>query len=617
LGEIVVTKEEESAPGFSSGLEVSASEIEIRNAQTVEQALDFIPGVRLTVGEKNEPYLTIRGFNQDKILVLLDGIPIASPYYGYVDLSQIPAESIAKIKVTKSASSVLYGANALGGVVNIITKKAAETRFLEFYNGLSDNLVHNHYINYADRAGDFSFWLSGSHRESDGFELSKKFNRQRNEDGNRRENSDYENSAVSFKMGHKGLGNTGISLFFNYIDNEKGVPPSVSSNKPRFRRFTEWRRWIVALASESTLNDDLSVKTRLFYDKYDNTLKSYDDLTYTTQLLGSAWTSIYDEYAVGASIYLDYALGNAHDLKGAFNFKQDVHREQADVDEPWQRYEFRTYSLGLEDSFKITDKVSLRTGVSFDFLDQADADNAGTADTTDSFNPVAVLNFSPCAGTELHTSVAGKTRFPTMHELFSQTSGNPNLKEQTNLNWEVGLRHEFNENTGFSLSYFYNKVEDLIERASKNDPYLNISRTIFEGIESGIYAGIAESFLIKLGHTFIDAYDKDPYFLGYSDKEFPFTPRHKVDLELDYLTDFGLRCNVLGAYHGERFYYDSGGTQHKLGGYFLWNMKLSQTFLENWQASLHIENIFDRNYQEEEGFPLPGRTFRLSLKATF
>jgi len=365
------------------------------------------------------------------------------------------------------------------------------------------------------------------------------------------------------------------------------------------------------------MNDVFSVRTRFFYDKYDNTLKSYDDATYTTQLLGFAWTSVYDEYAVGASIYFDYTPGQAHDFKGAFNFKQDVHREQDDADQPWERYEFRTYSLGVEDAIEIADKLSLRMGISFDFLDQIETAAGATGETVDSFNPLFCVSYSFSPRTKIYSSVSRKTHFPTMHQLYSQPSGNPNLKEQVNVNWEAGLSHEFNENTGFSLSYFYNKVEDLIERANRNDPYLNISRAVFEGIESGIHARIAESFFLKLGYTFLNVYDKNPYFLGLSDKELPFTPRHKVDLEFDYLTDFGLRCSVLGTYHGERFYYDGGGTQHKLGGYFLWNARLSQTFLENWQASLHVENIFDRNYQEEEGFPLAGRTFWLSIKATF
>ena len=91
-----------------------------------------------------------------------------------------------------------------------------------------------------------------------------------------------------------------------------------------------------ALTDESKLTDNFLIKGRIFYDKYDNTLKSYDDATYTTQLNSSSWTSIYDEYAFGNSIYFNFNPNDTHSLKAAINFKKDVHKEQDDVGEVWE-----------------------------------------------------------------------------------------------------------------------------------------------------------------------------------------------------------------------------------------------------------------------------------------
>ncbi|MFC1703788.1 TonB-dependent receptor plug domain-containing protein [Candidatus Omnitrophota bacterium] len=617
LGEITVAKEKSTFFGASSALEVIAQDIEDKNAQTVEEALDFIPGVRVTVGQKNEPEVTIRGFDQDNVLILLDGIPIASPFFGYVDLNQIPIESVAKIKVIKGSASALYGANTLGGVINIITKKAGDKPQLEIGNSFSEHDTRSHTLNYGTRSEDLSFVISGGHSESNGFTLSKEFESLRNEDGGVRDNSYHDRNGISLKLGLERFEKHNPILLFNYIDNEKGIPPSASSSNPRFWRFTEWKRWMVALADESEITDNLSIKGRVFYDKYDNTIDAYDDATYSTQLNASSWTSIYDEYAFGTSVYLNFEPNDMHALKGAVNFKKDVHKEQDDMGEPWETYEIHTYSFGLEDDIKLNEKLSLSAGMSYDVFDQIKTYTARTGSVTDAFNPGLTVNYSLQPETLIFASASQKTRFPTMNHLFSSTSGNPDLNEQRNCNWEVGVGHDFSDSTTAEVSYFYNNVEDLIERASKNDLYLNISKAIFEGVEANISTKIGKYLSGQLSYAYLDARDKNPSFLGRMEGELPYVPAHKADLELNYLTDFGLSCTILGTYNGRRYYYDSTNTQHALGGYFVWNLKISQEFLENWEGSFSVENILDRNYQEEEGYPQPGRTFLFGIKGTF
>ena len=618
LGKIVITKDKDAVFGAPSTVEVSLQDIENKNAQTVDEALDFIPGVRLTVGQKNEPYVMIRGFNQDDILILLDGIPIASPYYGYVDLNQIPVESIAEIKVIKGLVSPLYGANTLGGVINIVTKKPGEKPYLELNSGQADNDTHYYTLNYGVKTKkDLSIWISGSHRESDGFKLSSKFKANLNEDGDLRENSFYEKSSFSLKLGLEKYERHNLAVFFNYIDNEKGIPPHVSSNKPRYWRFTQWKRWMTALAGESKITDNFSIRGRIFYDKYDNTLKSYDDASYTTQTAGSSWTSIYDEYAIGGSTYLYFNPNDTHSLKGAINFKKDVHKEQDDTDEPWETYEIRTYSFGIEDNIILNDRLFLSAGISYDLFDQIKTYTGRKGSNVDSFNPFFLINYSLNPETLIYSSISKRTRFPVMHQLYSNTSGNPDLKEQRNINGEIGIKHDFRKVATIELSYFYNNVKDLIERASKNDPFLNISKAIFEGIEGNIHTRIGKYFFGRLSYTYLDVRNKNPAFLGRSEEELSYIPKHKADFELGYLTDFGLSFNLLGSYNGRRYYYDSNNDQHALGGYFVGNAKVSQRFLTHWEGSIYIENIFDRNYQEEEGYPQPGRSFLFSIKGIF
>ncbi|MCT8986626.1 TonB-dependent receptor plug domain-containing protein [Shewanella phaeophyticola] len=108
LGEIVVSAQT-GVRDITIHNTMTEDQIELVGAKTAADALDYIPGVHTAQSSKGEKFITIQGFEQDKILVLLDGVPYYETNYGQLDLNQIPASIIAKIEVTKGASSVLYG----------------------------------------------------------------------------------------------------------------------------------------------------------------------------------------------------------------------------------------------------------------------------------------------------------------------------------------------------------------------------------------------------------------------------------------------------------------------------------------------------------------------------
>ena len=124
LGEIYVSAEKlPASKEVTVTTEITAEEIKATNSRTVAEALTYVPGVIVSTGRKNEPGVQIRGLNQSRALVLIDGVPYYETNFGKLDLNQIPVDNIAKIEVTKGGSSVLYGPNAIAGVINIITKK--------------------------------------------------------------------------------------------------------------------------------------------------------------------------------------------------------------------------------------------------------------------------------------------------------------------------------------------------------------------------------------------------------------------------------------------------------------------------------------------------------------
>ena len=110
---------------------VTQEEIEATHSQNVADALSHVPGITVSMGVKNQPSISLQGLNQTETLVLIDGVPYYETNFGLLNLTTIPVEMIDKIVVEKGVSSVLYGPNSLGGVINIITRKPTDRPSLD------------------------------------------------------------------------------------------------------------------------------------------------------------------------------------------------------------------------------------------------------------------------------------------------------------------------------------------------------------------------------------------------------------------------------------------------------------------------------------------------------
>ena len=617
LGEVVVTADRERGLASPSVIEITSADIEMKNAKTVAEVLDGLPGVFVSVGAKNEPDIKLRGISQDKILVLIDGFPVSGPYYGYVNLNQIPTENIAKIKVIKGPASVLYGANFLGGVINIITKPAVSKPCtmlglnVSEYDTLHYEFTHSQTRqlgNLTDKSsGKLSLLASGSFRRSDGFALSGDFETKENEDGGKRENSDYERKAFFFKTGFEPDDESSFALSFDYIDNEEGIPYHTASSKPRYWRFPEWKKWNLALMGEvnPVSSPAVSLRGGIFYDKYDNILKSYDDAELLTQTQKYAFTSTYDDYAVGGNFYPAVFCGDRHLLKGALHFKADVHNEQPDADEAWEEYRASTYSIGVEDEIDLKKNLYLTIGGSFDgfHIDERDMDSPDFYLRT---------NYDVDSTSQYWIALSQKSRFPTLHQLYSSYSGNLDLKEEKALNSELGMTHCWTEKIKTTFTLFANRVDDLIEREGKHEPYMNVAEAAFEGIETEFEMGLNKYNKFILGYTYLSAKEKD----GYAERRLRYTPEHEASAKLKGNTERGLSYCLSAFYVGSRCWYDED-IQEKLSHYWLINGRISQGIGRHYEVFISVDNLLDENYEKEDGFPQPGRTIWLGMKSKF
>lgn len=175
LEEIVVTatrseKEVGMAPASTSV--VTKQEIEMRNTQAVDEALDDLPGVfdRRNKGLMDtQPGVTLRGIpGQQRTLILLDGMALNSAYDGTVTLTSLAPENVERIEVVRGPFSSLYGSYAMGGVVNILTKMP-EKREVTLKEGYGSDNYWSTYGSYGDKLKDLSFFVSAGYRSTAGY----------------------------------------------------------------------------------------------------------------------------------------------------------------------------------------------------------------------------------------------------------------------------------------------------------------------------------------------------------------------------------------------------------------------------------------------------------------
>jgi len=591
--------------------EISSKDITKKNARTVEQALEFIPGVRISVGNKNEPDIRIRGMGQDRVLTLLDGIPISSPVYGYIDMSQFSTENIAKIEIIKGTSSVLYGANGFSGVINIITKKPAPASLFQWSLGVLDN-ARSYDLNFGLNFDKIYLWFTGSYLYSPGFLLSSFYQPAGNEDGGLRSNSDYRKRSVSARVGLKELERHDICLSAFYINNEKGIPPSDTGTLKYYNcaRFPFWQYWSVSLADEYRMNERAILKSRVYYNKSDNIYATYKD---TIAFSVIKETSTYDDYTAGGNIQFFLEISGWNYLRTNASIKVDSHNEKDTASAPWESYIIHTYSLGAENEISISEKLKLLAGLSWDIFLQKYAYTGRMNPDVYTLNPLVAATYTFNENNSVFANVSRKTLFPTLHQLYSNRSGNPDLKEQTNIKSEIGIRGKFFNLLSTEVIFFYNDVTNLIQRASKNDPYINCAHVVYQGIEMNLRSMIGKFLNMKVGYTYLNSRDEMPQLLKRTSNILPYTPEHKIDAELNFIFGFGLSGVIYGTYSSLSYYYDKQ-TLKTLDGFTVWNLSVEQKLFWNLTANLTVTNIFDLNYQEEYGYPQPGREIWLGIR---
>lgn len=203
LGTITVIGQREQAGQAEQqvGTQVSRAEMRRFNRDNVGDALNLLSGVSLSTNSRNEKTVAIRGFDARQVPLYIDGIPVYVPYDGYVDFNRFTTADLAAIQVAKGYSSVAYGANTLGGAINLVSRKPVARLEGDTFVGFGSGSERQASANVGTNQGLWYLQAGVSYIDSDGFPLSSDFRPTATEDGGMRNSAYRKDHKLSFKVG--------------------------------------------------------------------------------------------------------------------------------------------------------------------------------------------------------------------------------------------------------------------------------------------------------------------------------------------------------------------------------------------------------------------------------
>lgn len=655
LARVTVTAAAEAVDETALTVAVTAKEIEARNARNVAEALAAVPGLRVSTGRKNEPTVYVHGFDQSRVQVLIDGVPYYETNYGKLDLAQIPTDNVARIEITKGAASVLAGANALGGTINIISKTAGTAPHTSLLVEGGDYTTGRFTATHGQKRGALSYWLNVSGQTSDGTPLSGSYEpktgviQQRNptkstpailEDGGSRENSDAESLNAWAKFGWEPSAASALFVNLHTFDRGKGAPPATDSvqvflARPAFSQFARiptYRDLGVDLDGRHQLAPGVTLKAKGFYHEHVDDYVSYADPEYREKIA----VSRFDDTLAGGSLVAEWEAADWNTVRLAAHLKDDTHRERDDAYLPFAESNSITGSIGLEDSISFSKGFSAVAGVSYDWFDVGSATRNVTDGSTGNFvrqdslatpsddqvNPMAGLVWRGSSGTVVNAAVARKSRFPTLSQLFSSRSGNTGLASERSVNTTVSVSHPLGTAVRLEGGAFLYDVRDLITRNGSDtlNVYQNVGEVRMAGFEALVEATPLTGLLLRADYTFVDAKDRSE---GRVTDDVTYVPEHKAGFLASYTVPGPKTLLDLDAVYVGSMYSSlpspayPGDPVKESDGYFLVGAKVTQEVLKGVRLHVAVRNLFDTDFESEPGFPGPGRTFAFGAATTF
>jgi vitamin B12 transporter len=561
----------------SSVTVITEQEIQRKQERTLPDALKDVPGLNVvqTGGPGGTTSVFIRGANANQTKVFIDGIDATDSATGTFNFEHILTWDIERVEVVRGPQSGLYGADAIGGVINIITKKGSGPgQFAGSLEGGSFGTFNqNARVSAAAERYNFYFDFAHFHTSDTPVTPSDLVPSGRSVQGD-----SYDNKTFSGRFGANLTENFDIGVVTRYIDlrftgDDVLGPESVKSTEKDEQLFTRGTAHLVS---------------------FDGVLD---------QTVGFAYTKFNQR---------DFDPNPPAPVPSFFNGDRRKADWQADVKlMPGQILTFRAEHQRDEITTpvaEITDNagmVQLQSSIGERFFNAVSI----RYDSYDTFGAQPTFRIAPTflipeTGSRLKGSVGTGFKAPTLAELFQNFPsfnflGNPNLKPETSIGYDLGFEQMFLEKRAqLGATYFHNDIDNLITINDTGTSFQNVGKATTYGIESFVTYAPWEPLTLRADYTFLIARN------DITDQELLRRPKHKTSLDAAWHVTEAAVLSATLLYVGPWLDVNRAGTMSGVpaNGYTLVNLAGSYDLGKGLTAYARIDNLLDRHYQDPIGF---------------
>ncbi len=575
---------------------LTKEELREKNSATIAEVLKDVLGVDVaTTGGAGQPAsVFIRGAKSEHTLVLIDGIEASDPTTTtrFFDFSSLTVENIERIEIYRGARSARFGADAIGGVINIITAKGgAESESGVSYEGGSFS-THRLSSNFSGSSGKFNYSVGASRLTTDGFSSA--------DTGQAAESDRLQRSSVSTRFGWDFSQETFADLTFRFIDATTALDASggPTGDDPNYESSSQQLLMGFTLASASLAQD---LKSTLGF--YLNSAKrQYDNFPDSTR------ATDYHETFHSDSIKLEnlnrYALGENANFDFSLQYRQEAGESAQLLDAvstTLGRQQQSIFGQGVGFDVKF-DRVTFEVGVRHDAV-------SATSESVVSHSLSAEYLFDD-SNTAVQINYGTGFKNPSLFQLYS-SFGSTALQSEQATTLDVSVERKLGQIGLVSLTWFQTKFENLIDFDIANSRYANIAN--------------AKSFGVELNSNFALS-DTVTGIVGFKSLQ---TRDESTGLELlrrpagVYLAGLEWRLSNFTAalrfrHSGEREDIDPlSFARTRLPSYHVWAASLRYEISKVLEANFRIENLADLAYQEVAGYSTSRRAYYAGLSAGF